>query len=143
MGPLLQVPSDRDRNRALDIFDRVTEKAGIGSHGLTLGVTGFGGMATAIFPFIQDDEGMAASGSDLYVFCDLLAIAVTGAHPSGMILRTMGQPQVARGWKFIDGDPMPLNRAQAFNAYTNHPDYDGPIMPLPGTEYADAPVIHI
>ncbi|WP_331734902.1 hypothetical protein [Streptomyces sp. NBC_01166] len=143
MGTLLQVPSDRDRNRALDIFDRVTDKAGIGSHALTLGVTGIGGTAIALFPFVQDDEGMAANGSDLYVFCDLLAIALSGAHPSGLLLRTMGQPQTVCGWRFTDGDPLPLTRAEAFDAYTIHPDTDGPLIPLPGTEYADAPVIHI
>ncbi|MFE1486151.1 hypothetical protein ACFW80_35230 [Streptomyces fimicarius] len=143
MGILLKVPNDRDRNRALDIFDRVTEKAGIGSHGLTLGVTGLNGTATAQFPFIQETDGMAADVSDLFPFCELLAIAVSGAHPSGLVLRTMGQPQTVRGWRFTDGDPMPLNRAEAFNAYAHDPVTGDPVVPAPGTEYADAPVIHI
>ncbi|MFE3519682.1 hypothetical protein [Streptomyces sp. NPDC059166] len=143
MGILLAVPSDRDRNKALDIFDRVTEKAGNGNHYLTIGVSGIGGDATAVFPFMQDDEGMAASLSALHAFCDLLATAVSGGHSSGLVLRTMGQPQTVRAWRFTDGDPLPLNRAEAFNAYTDRPDFSGPAIPLPGTEYADAPVIHI
>lgn len=143
MGILLQVPSDRDRNRALDIFDRVTEKAGNGTHGLVLGVTGVGGSATAVFPFMQDDEGMVASCADLHAFCELLAVAVSGAHPSGLVLRTLGKPETVRGWRFTDGDPHPLNRAEAFSAYASDPLTGDPVVPLPGTEYSDAPVIHI
>ncbi|MFG3142752.1 hypothetical protein ACGFZA_41930 [Streptomyces sp. NPDC048211] len=143
MGILLQVPSDRDRNRALDIFDRVTEKAGHGTHFLTLGVTGLGGTATALFSFIQDDEGMTASGHDLHSFCELLAVAISGAHPSGLVMRTLGEPNTACCWRFTDGDPLPINRAEAFNAYASDPFTGEPVAPLPGTEYADAPVIHI
>jgi hypothetical protein len=143
MGILLCVPSDRNRARALDIFDRVTEKAGEGTHCLTLGVTGIGGTGIAEFPFIQDDEGMAASLAQLNSFCELLAVAVSGAHPSGLVMRTMSDTQTVRGWHFTDGDPIPLNRAEAFNAYCTDPDTGDIIPPDPDTEYADAPVIHI
>ncbi|MFD8406029.1 hypothetical protein ACFV1G_15285 [Streptomyces anulatus] len=143
MGILLQAPSDHDRNRALDIFDRVTEKAGHGIHGLTLSVAGINGQASVLFPFMQDDDGMTARDGDLYPFCELLAVALTGAHPSGLVLRTVGEPQAVRGWRFTDGDPMPLNRAEAFNAYCTDATTGEPIPPDPNTEYEDAFVIHL
>lgn len=143
MGILLSIPSDRDRNRALDIFDRVTEKAGEGTHSLTLAVTGMGGTVYEVFPFTQDGEGMAASLSNLEEFCELLAIAITGAHLSGLAMRTAGEKATVRGWKFTDGDPIPLNRAQTFKAYCTDAETGEPIPPDPDTEYADAPVIHI
>ncbi|MEU8701680.1 hypothetical protein AB0C61_29300 [Streptomyces sp. NPDC048680] len=143
MGILLHIPSDRDNDRALDIFDRVTEKAGKGTHSLTLGVTGIGGTAVVMFPFVQEDEGMAASLTQLNKFCELLAIAASGAHPSGLVMRTVGETETVCGWRFTDGDPLPLNRAEAFNAYCTDPTNGEIIPPHPGTEYADAPVIHI
>ncbi|MCX4417789.1 hypothetical protein OOK43_31615 [[Kitasatospora] papulosa] len=143
MGILLHIPSDRDRTRALDIFDRVTEKAGEGTHNLTLGVTGTGGTAVASFPFVQTDEGMAASLSQLNEFCELLAVAVSGAHPSGLVMRTLAQAETVCGWRFTDGDPLPLHRAEAFNAYCHHPVTGEITLPCPGTEYVDAPVIHM
>ncbi|MEU4181557.1 hypothetical protein [Streptomyces sp. NPDC026589] len=143
MGILLRIPSDQNRNRALDIFDKLTEEAGEGTHSLTLAVTGMGGTAYEVFPFIQDDEGMAASLSHLEEFCELLAIAISGAHPSGLAMRTAGERATVRGWKFTDGDPIPLNRAETFNAYCTDPTTGEPIPPDPDTEYADAPVIHL
>ncbi|MEU4032459.1 hypothetical protein [Streptomyces anulatus] len=143
MGILLRVPSDRNRDRAFDIFDKVTEEAGEGTHSLTLGVTGMGGTAVELFPFVQDDEGIAGSLTQLQEFCELLAVAITGAHPSGLVMRTIGDTHTVRGWVFQDGDPIPLNRAQAFNAYCTDPATGDIIPPDPDTEYADAPVIHI
>ncbi|MFD3641564.1 hypothetical protein ACJBCE_36800 [Streptomyces sp. NBUL23] len=143
MGTLLHVPSDRDRNRALDIFNKLTEKAGEGTHSLTLGVRGVGGIAIATLPFIQDDEGMAASLSQLEEFCEMLAVALSGAHPSGLAMRTVGDKDTVYAWKFADGDPIPLNRAEAFDVYCTNPVTGDITPPRPDTDYADAPVIHI
>ncbi|MFD3820229.1 hypothetical protein ACFWRZ_34650 [Streptomyces rubiginosohelvolus] len=143
MGILLRIPSDRNRDRALDIFNKATEEAGEGTHSLTIGVTGMGGIAVELFSFVQDDEGMAGSLTQLTEFCELLAVAISGAHPSGLVMRTMGDTHTVRGWVFRDGDPIPLNRAEAFNAYCTDPATGEIIPPDPDTEYADAPVIHI
>ena len=143
MGIRLTNPSDRDHDKAYDIFDRVTEKAGHGTHTLTLSVTTDEGSAIASFPFVQDEEGMEACLHNLYNFTGLLAIAVSGAHPSGMAMRTTADPDTACGWRFTDGDPIPLTAAETFNAYATDFSTGEPMMPAPGTEYIDAPVIHI
>ncbi|MFI8201155.1 hypothetical protein ACIF6K_32315 [Streptomyces sp. NPDC085942] len=143
MGILLHEPSDRDFDKAFDIFDRVTEKAGNGTHCLTLGVRSEDSVTTAAFPFTQDEEGMAASLRAMHEFTGLLAIAVSGAHPSGMAMRTLGTPETACVWRFTEGDPLPCTKAEAFDAYATHPYTGEPLLPLPGTEYTDAPVIHI
>ncbi|MBK5996777.1 hypothetical protein JHN53_35235 [Streptomyces sp. MBT58] len=143
MGIHLHAPNDRDFDRAFDIFDRLTEKAGKGTHGLTLAVRAPGGVVTVTFPWTQTDDGMAASLSELHALTGLLAVAVSGAHPSGMCMRTLGTPDTVRGWRFTDGDPVPLTRAEAFDAYATNPETGEPVVPMPGTEYADAPVIHI
>ncbi|MFJ2876594.1 MULTISPECIES: hypothetical protein [unclassified Streptomyces] len=143
MGIFLTIPRDRDFDKAFDIFDRVTEEAGIGTHCLVLCVTGEGGPVTSVFPFTQTDEGMAGSLHGLHEFTGLLAVAVSGAHPSGMTMRTLADRDSVCAWRFTDGDPLPLTCAETFDAYATHPGSGEPMVPMPGTEYTDAPVIHI
>ncbi|MFJ8848365.1 hypothetical protein ACIRFF_36390 [Streptomyces cyaneofuscatus] len=143
MGIHLHAPGDRDFDRSFDIFDRVTEKAGKGTHCLTLAVRAPEGCVTAMFPWTQAEDGMAASLTRLHDFTDLLAVAVSGAHPSGMCMRTLATPDTVCGWRFTDGDPIPLTRSEAFDAYATNPTTGELVVPMPGTEYADAPVIHI
>lgn len=144
MGIHLHDPSDRDYDKAFDIFDRVTEEAGLGTHCLTLSVTSDPGAVIISFPFtnLAVDEGMIASLTEMHDFTALLAVAVSGAHPSGMVLRTLN-PERACGWRFTNGDPLPLTAAETFDAYATNPLTGEPMAPMPGTQYTDAPVIHI
>ncbi|MGW4256833.1 hypothetical protein [Streptomyces californicus] len=143
MGIRLNDPSDHDHDKAFDIFDRVTEWAGRGTHTLTLAVTTDEGTATMKFPFVQDEEGMECSLHDLYDFTGLLAVAASGVHPGGMSMRTMGDPDTVRGWQFTDGDPLPLTGGQTFNFYATDILTGEIRIPLPDTEFSDAPVIHV
>ncbi|MGV0101297.1 hypothetical protein [Streptomyces californicus] len=144
MGIRSTTPADRDYDKALDIFDRVTEKAGPGEHRLVLCVSNGHAAALSSFPFKRDGEDMEACISNAYEFTDLLAVAVSAAHSAGMTLRTTGDPDTACGWQFDDeGDPLPLTSAEAFSAYATTPFTGEPQVPMPGTEYIDAPVIHI
>ncbi|MEU3708362.1 hypothetical protein AB0E82_39500 [Streptomyces anulatus] len=144
MGILLIVPSDDHEKRALDIFERLLEKAENGVHNLLLSVEGIGGTVVAEFHFAQNELGFMASEEQGMSFCDLLAIAVSGAHPCGFVMRSStGDGESVCGWAFREGDPIPLNRAEIFNAYCHNP-FSGEITsPEPGISYSDAPVIHI
>ncbi|GAA3015415.1 hypothetical protein GCM10010447_51400 [Streptomyces fulvorobeus] len=142
-GILLHVPSEEEEHRAFDIFDRLIQKAGTGKHRLTLTVAGINGTAIAEFTYLLTGDVMAGSLNRASRFCELLAVAVSGKHHSGLVLRTQDETERVCGWRFQEGDPLPLNRAEVFDAYCHNPLTGEVVAPEPGIEHADAPVIHI
>ncbi|MFB6655306.1 hypothetical protein ACFCZ4_34040 [Streptomyces microflavus] len=143
-GILLHIPSAGDENRAIEILDRLIQKTGTGMHRLTLTVEGINGTAFAEFAFLRMEDDMTVGSIEKAdQFCVLLAVAVSGAHHSGLVMRTQAETESCCGWRFKDGDPLPLNRAEVFNAYCHNAATGEVIAPQPGIEYADAPVIHI
>ncbi|PRH79038.1 hypothetical protein C6N75_11760 [Streptomyces solincola] len=145
---LLRVPTQDDGERALRIFDTLMSKAEDGTHNVLLSVTAvLGGNAVQEFQFKQQGSTFHADPEQALEFVHLLAIAVTGAHAGGMVMRSVsadGAEENVYGWAIRAGcgDPRPLNRAEVFNAYCT--DAEGePIAPEPGVGYKDAPVIHI
>lgn len=74
----------------------------------------------------------------------VLGVVVAEFHLCGFVMRSStGDGESVCGWAFREGDPIPLNRAEIFNAYCHNP-FSGEITsPEPGISYSDAPVIHI
>ncbi|MFI5905838.1 hypothetical protein [Streptomyces cyaneofuscatus] len=142
-GILLHVPSEEDGRRATDIFDRLLQKAGTGKHRLTLTVEGINGTAFAYFAYFLTGEVMVGSLHQADQFCDLLAVAVSGKHHSGLVLRTQAGTETVCGWRFKDGDPLPINAAEVFDAFCLNRLTGEIVGPEPGVEHSDAPVIHI
>ncbi|MFJ8871169.1 hypothetical protein ACIRD6_36125 [Streptomyces sp. NPDC102473] len=144
MGILLQAPSEENGDRAMDLFEVLLEKAGDGVHNLTLTVQGFDGTAFAQFFFAQGQFGFSAREEQGLTFCHLLAVAVSGAHHSGLVMRSVGtETEGVCGWRFSGGDPQPLTRAEVFDAYCHNPVSGEITAPEPDVEYNDAPVIHL
>ncbi|MGW7433353.1 hypothetical protein ACWGIN_27910 [Streptomyces sp. NPDC054861] len=144
MPILYRVPLPADGDRAIDLFERIMEKAGDGTHNLVICVQGIGGTITRSFPFIQHDDVLVANEEKALHFLEMLTLAVSGAHTGGAILRTQTSPGTydVCAWHFQDGDPRPLNRAEVFNAYCT--DVTGEIIPPEqDVEYKDAPIIHL
>ncbi|MFD9545442.1 hypothetical protein [Streptomyces sp. NPDC060022] len=145
MHALIRVPSPEDGDRAMDIFDRLLETAGSGIHHLVIVLQAVGGPALGNFHFAQDETCMHVNEDQALNFCHLLAAAVSGAHGGGFVMRTRtesGSESVC-GWRFVNGDPKPLNRAEVFDAYCHNPHTGETVGPESGVEYKDAPVIHI
>ncbi|ORT54184.1 hypothetical protein [Streptomyces sp. CB03238] len=145
MDVLYRVPSPADGEKAMDIFERILEHAGNGAHRLLLSVHAIGGSMVQLFRWLQHDETFVASEVQALDFLELLAVAVSGAHTGGLVMRSQSEEDTSRvcGWKFADGDPHPLNRAEVFDAYCHDPETGEIQPPEPGVEYKDAPVIHL
>ncbi|MEU9496962.1 hypothetical protein OG337_35515 [[Kitasatospora] papulosa] len=135
---------DADADRATDIFERILEEAGTGTHHLVINVViDDRHQALTSLLFEQDDDRLNISAYEALKFCRLLTAGLTGLT-GGIAMRTFtADSETVRGWKITDGDPLPLNRAETFNAYCYNPHTGELISPEPGVQYEDAPVIHI
>ncbi|MGC5401916.1 hypothetical protein ACPXCP_40020 [Streptomyces sp. DT20] len=144
MGVLLHAPSSADDEAAVKLLMALIEEAGNGLHHLALSVTGMGGVAFEDFSFMQEHEKIASVKEEGLAFCRLLAVAVSGAHPSGLAMRSVQEGvEGVCAWIVRNGQLRPLSRAEAFNAYCHNPDSGEITPPEPGVQYNDAPFIHL
>ncbi|MFI0596528.1 hypothetical protein [Streptomyces griseus] len=142
MAILLPVPGDENMNRAYEVFESVLEKTGDGIHTLTINTMGLGGMAVRQFHFAQQEmSGFIGDVEMGHLFCELLAVAVKGENPSGLVMRTWGIKDRVCGWKFEDGTPTPLTKGELFNAYCYDPETGELGGPSADAEFTEAPAI--
>ncbi|MEV5162844.1 hypothetical protein [Streptomyces sp. NPDC053728] len=132
-----------DADRATDIFERILENAGNGTHHIVINVViDEKHQALTNLAFTQDDASLHISAYEALKFCRLLATGLSGLC-GGITMRTISaETESVRGWKITDGDPIPLNRAEVFTAYCYNPNTGEIIAPESGVQYEDAPVIH-
>ncbi|MFD5790469.1 hypothetical protein ACFWH1_28085 [Streptomyces sp. NPDC127037] len=130
--------------RAVDIFGRLLNAAGPGSHHVAMAIYGAAGFTSHSLEFAQDEERIALSPAEAIDACYVLAVVLSGEYTGGMVMRSQRDgKETLCGWKFEDGETLPLNRAETFDAYCTNPETGDIIPPEPGVEYKDAPVIHI
>ncbi|MEV0453550.1 hypothetical protein [Streptomyces sp. NPDC050600] len=129
-----------DHARAIEIMDRIFQKSGDGTHRLVLSVDGIGGNTVRILRFAQDNETFEASEDEGFEFSELLAVAATGAHGAGLIMRSRnaGKEQVC-GWRFKEGIPISLSASQTHFFHTHDLTTGEPLPPGPDVEFVDAP----
>ncbi|WP_331720704.1 hypothetical protein [Streptomyces sp. NBC_01174] len=132
-----------DADRATDIFERLLEKSGNGTHHLVINVVvDDRHHALTNLRFEQHDDSLHISAYEALKFCRLLATGLSGLT-GGIAMRTFSaDSESVRCWKIADGDPLPLNRAETFSAYCYNPLTREIKAPEPGVQYEDAPVIH-
>lgn len=145
MPILYRAPLPADGERAIGIFEKIMENAGDGSHRIVLTVNGIGGDITVTLRFLQHGDAIVVNPERAIDLVEMLAVAVSGAHTGGAVLRTQTAPDRSHvcAWKIVDGDPMPLNRAEVFNVYCTDAETGEIIPPEHGVEYKDAPVVHL
>lgn len=146
MNVLIPIPSPEDGERALNIFERLMDKAGDGSHQLVIVVQGIGGPALSQFRYVRKGDLILHVNEEWALdFCHLLAAAISGCLGGGFVLRTRTDTgsESVYGWRIVDGNPEPLNRAEVFDAYCHNPQTGETVGPESGVEYKDAPTIHI
>ncbi|MFE6189148.1 hypothetical protein ACFQ6U_32465 [Streptomyces sp. NPDC056465] len=133
-----------DADRASDIFERLLERAGNGTHHLVINVTiDKHHQALTNIRFEQQDDSLHISAYEALKFCRLLATGLSGLT-GGIAMRTFtADSESVRCWKITDGDPLPLNRAETFSAYCYNPRTNEINPPESGVQYEDAPVIHL
>ncbi|MYS39658.1 hypothetical protein K388_07194 [Streptomyces sp. KhCrAH-43] len=137
-------PSHEHRARSVDLFGRLLDAAGPGSHHVAMFIVGAAGTASYCLRFTQYKDRVELSPVSAVDACYVLALVLSGEYVGGMVMRSHhdGQESLC-GWKFEDGETLPLNRAETFDAYCNNRLTGEIIAPEPGVEYKDAPVIHI
>lgn len=120
MGILLSVPSEADHERALKVMDALLGDAGDGMHAFTLSVSGVGGDVVMEWVINQNAGCVIGSVDQGIEFADLLAIALTGRHHSGMVRRTVrAHTESVRGWVFLSGGKArPLDSDEIRAAYS-------------------------
>ncbi|MEU7032012.1 hypothetical protein AB0A60_35605 [Streptomyces sp. NPDC046275] len=125
--------------RAIKVFERLLDRAGDGEHRAVLSVEGIGGNTVRVFRFAQEDEKFSANEMEAIAFTELLAVAMTGKHGAGLILRSQKEAEeVLRGWRFDEGIPVPLSAHTTHFCHTH--DRDGnPIEPEAGLKFVTAP----
>ncbi|MEU2681349.1 hypothetical protein ABZ638_31180 [Streptomyces sp. NPDC007107] len=134
--------NEEDTDRAIDIFERLLENSRTGWHHLVINLELEDGPLLGRLEFKQNTETLYISAAETMGFCHLLALGVSGIR-GGMVMRTKSaDAESVRGWKLVDGDPLPLNRAEVFTAYCYNPHTGEITAPESGVQYEDAPVIH-
>lgn len=140
-------PTPEDADRACDLIQRMTDTAGSGRHCATLSLVDSAAQGSLIsqLAFIIDGEFIIVDKHRAMQFSYLMSVAVSGKFPCGFLIRTFAEDahDIVRGWKFADGDPIPLTAAESLDAYCYDRETGELVGPPPGVNYADAPVIHI
>ncbi|MFI6143794.1 hypothetical protein ACIBCC_37100 [Streptomyces griseus] len=143
MAILLPIPGDENMSRAYEVFESILAKTGDGMHTLTINTVGLGGTASRRFHFAQENKtGSFVADVEMgHLLCELLAVAVKGENPSGLVLRTWGIKDRVCGWKFEDGTPIPLTKGELFNAYCYNPETGEMGGPSADAEFTESPDI--
>ncbi|MFJ3533809.1 hypothetical protein [Streptomyces sp. NPDC090132] len=138
-------PSKDEWDRACDIIKRIAEAAGSGRHYLTGSAADAEGSALCTFIFENEDEFVKATMGPLMSFTLFLSMCLSGHFGAGLVMRSIsdrGEESLC-GWQFVEGDPIPLNRAEMFDFHCTNQRTGDLIPPAPGVDYRDALVIHI
>ena len=130
----------RLRHRAFQALARLAAAVGPGRHHLVGSVAPGGAPLVATLRLARTPQGaLRYDAADAAVLATVLAAALAGAGPGGIVLRTTGGAagggDVLRGWQVVDGWLRGLTEAEVFDAYCTDPATGEPVPPEPGAEY--------
>ncbi|MYT71191.1 MULTISPECIES: hypothetical protein [unclassified Streptomyces] len=117
----------------LNMFVRLLDALGDGDHRVSLSLV------------VHTDEGVISRSDSLASLVDgedrtgeygrcLAEAAIRGIGLGGMAVRTVGDPDILRGWALRGDWPQPTTAGEIFAAHCTAPDGDL-LPPMPGTDF--------